>query len=101
METEKESSSSPLQNDLGDKSKIQWDMIKCPEPNGKDNIQDGLRSQTIMQALADGFEPFAIMPQIEKADRFSQETLFTNWIYMKRPSLTSLLIDETTGGIQL
>jgi hypothetical protein len=72
----------------------QWDFIKIMEPNGVDKLADESARNSILNALAEGFEPFAVVPTMVKATQFSQP-IVSNQVYFKRPSFTKEKVDES------
>lgn len=85
---------------LGELLRVKWDLVKIQEPNGLDAGEDKKFGDQIGSALAQGFEPFAIVPFMSRATSFSQPTV-TNWIYFKRPSSTDEVIDESGKVLRL
>jgi len=83
----------------GQQFAINWDLMKVMEPNGLDPAADEKAKEQLFQALSTGYEPFAVVPLVSKPSAFSSEVKVQNWLYLKRPSITSLHIDESSKDI--
>jgi hypothetical protein len=72
---------------------LRWDFLKAQEPDG--TATDKENRDKILNALADGFEPFAVVPMMVRKSNFGNDVSVTTWIYFKRPSTIVEKVDDS------
>lgn len=74
---------------------VKWDFMKINEPNGLDAAQDENNKAKILDALDQGYEPFAVVPIMVRKSQFDQTAVPSAALYFKRPSFVEEKIDES------